>query len=337
MLDEGLILAITLGDVIPYLLALVVLVGIIAAIVFAKWGSYWIQSYMSGADISMLSLITMSLLSIDHRKIVTAKVMGCQSGVSIDRRSGMSTSRLLAHDLTGGNVMNVVKAIIAAQRAGIELDFDRAAAIDLAGRDVLAAVQTSISPQVIHCPRREAGTLSAIARNGVELRVSARVTVRTNIEQLIGGATEETIIARVGQGIITAIGSAESHMDVLELPSQISKGAMARGLDSNTAFSIVSIDIAYIDIGQNIGARLQSEQAEADTRMAQSAAEGRRANAVATEQEMRARTTEQTAALMLAESEIPRAMAEVFYAGRMRPSATPIVKLWGSGPVKKAY
>ena len=289
------------------LIASVVVLFLIA--VFAKWGSYWLQAYMSGADVSMKSLIVMSLLRIEHRLIVTAKVMGRQAGLRIDREGGMSTARLQAHHLAGGDVMNVVRAIIAAQRAGIDLDFDRASAIDLAGRDVLLAVQTSVSPRVITCPRQDGESkksLSAVAKNGVELLVSARVTVRTDLDQLIGGATEETIIARVGQGIVSAIGSANSHMDVLEMPSQISKGAMAHGLDANTAFSIVSIDIADIDVGENIGARLQTDQADADTRIARAKAEVRRAEAVAQEQQMVAKLREAQAEFVLAEALCPR-------------------------------
>lgn len=300
------------------------LVALVAAMLvvfaFAKWGSYWLQAYMSGADVSMKSLIVMSLLKIDQRLIVTAKIMGRQAGLRIDGEGGMSTARLQAHHLAGGDVMKVVQAIIAAQRAGIDLDFDRASAIDLAGRDVLLAVQTSVSPRVIHCPSQDGRgkkSLSAVAKNGVELIVGARVTVRTNLDQLIGGATEETIIARVGQGIVTAIGSANSHMDVLEMPSQISKGAMARGLDANTAFSIVSIDIADIDVGENIGARLQKDQADADTRIARARAEVRRAEAVAQEQQMKAKVTESRAALVLAEAEVPAALADAFREGKI--------------------
>ncbi|QEF97380.1 SigmaW regulon antibacterial [Stieleria maiorica] len=300
------------------------LVVVLLIVVFAKWGTYWLQAYMSGADVSMKSLIVMSFLRIEQRLIVTAKVMGRQAGLRIDREDGMSTARLLAHHLAGGDVMKVVCAIIAAQRAGIVLDFDRAAAIDLAGRDVLLAVQTSVSPKVISCPRQDdesTNSLSAVAKNGVELLVSARVTVRTNLDQLIGGATEETIIARVGQGIVSAIGSANSHMDVLEMPSQISKGAMARGLDSNTAFSIVSIDIADIDVGENIGARLQKDQANADTRIARAQAEVRRANAVAEKQQMLAKVKEAQAELVLAEAEVPAALADAFRAGQLRATS----------------
>ncbi len=308
------------GQLLLGLLLIAVVAGLLIVFAFAKWGSFWLQAYMSGADVSMKSLIVMSLLKIDHRLIVIPKIMGRQAGLRIDHEGGMSTARLQAHHLAGGDVMKVVRAIIAAQRAGIDLDFDRAAAIDLAGRDVLLAVQTSVSPKVIHCPSQDGHgkkSLSAVAKNGVELLVGARVTVRTNLDQLIGGATEETIIARVGQGIVTAIGSAESHMDVLEMPSQISKGAMARGLDANTAFSIVSIDIADIDVGENIGARLQKDQADADTRIARARAEVRRAEAVAQEQQMKAKVTESRAILVLAEAEVPAALADAFREGKL--------------------
>jgi uncharacterized protein YqfA (UPF0365 family) len=214
----------------------------------------------------------------------------------------------------------VLSAIIAAHRAGIDLDFDRAAAVDLAGRDVLDAVRTSVSPKVIDCPdpRRSGRTmLSAVAKNGVELRIRARVTVRTNLSQLIGGATEETIIARVGQGILSAIGSSQSYMQVLETPDRISKNVLARGLDANTAFEIVSIDIADIDVGDNIGARLQSDQAEADTRMARARAEARRAEAIACQQEMKAKVTQSRALLVLAETAIPEAIAWALRAGQL--------------------
>jgi len=217
--------------------------------------------------------------------------------------------------------MGVIKSIIAAHRAGIDLDFDRASAIDLAGRDVLDAVQTSVHPKVIDCPdphRSGKTTLSAIARNGVELRIRARVTVRTNLVQLIGGATEETVIARVGEGIITSIGSSESHLTVLENPDTISKAVLARGLDAQTAFEIVSIDIADIDVGENIGARLQADQAEADTRVARAKAEQRRADAIAQEQEMKANVAENRAHLVLAEAEVPMAMADAFRKGNLQ-------------------
>ena len=222
--------------------------------------------------------------------------------------------------MAGGNVPSVIRAIIAAHRADIDLDFDRAAAIDLAGRDVLDAVQTSVNPKVIDCPdpkRSQRTTLSAIAKNGVELKVRARVTVRTNLEQLIGGATEETIIARVGEGIITAIGSSDSHLQVMENPDRISTAVLQRGLDAQTAFEIVSIDIADIDVGQNIGARLQADQAEADMRVARAKAEERRALATAREQEMKAQVARNRANVVLAEAEVPLAVANAFREGNL--------------------
>lgn len=296
------------------------LCAVVGSIVFFAYGKLWFQAWMSSADIKMASLVGMFFRQVNSNVIVTAKVMAVQAGLSIDRRAGISTNRLEAHYLAGGNVMGVTNAIIAAQRAGIDLDFDRAAAIDLAGRDVLDAVRTSVHPKVIDCPdpqRSGKTTLSAIAKNGVELRIRARVTVRTNLEQLIGGATEETIIARVGESIISSIGSASTEQEVLENPDRISRAVLERGLDAQTAFAIVSIDIADIDVGQNIGARLQADQAEADTRVARAKAEQRRAEAVAHEQEMKAKVGENRARLVMAEAEVPKAMADAFRAGNM--------------------
>ncbi|MEX0818640.1 MAG: flotillin-like protein FloA [Pirellulaceae bacterium] len=301
-------------------IALAVIIALMITLVSLNHGALWFQAYMSGADVSLMSLIGMSFRQVKPSTIVAAKIMGTQAGLSIDRGRGMSTARLEGHYLAGGDVMLVLRAIIAAHRAGIDLDFDRAAAIDLAGRDVLDAVRTSVSPKVIDCPAtspRGLTTLSAVAKNGVELRIRARVTVRTNLDQLIGGATEETIIARVGQGIITAIGSAETHMEVMEMPDRISTGVLARGLDANTAFEIVSIDIADIDVGENIGARLQTDQAEADTRMARARAEARRAEAIALQQEMRANVAKTRALLVLAEAELPAALAWAFRNGNV--------------------
>ncbi|MFV1968019.1 MAG: flotillin-like protein FloA [Pirellulaceae bacterium] len=291
-------------------------------IVVATYGKVWFQAYMSSADVSILSLVGMGFRLVNPRVIVTAKIMTAQAGLDINRRDGISTSRLEAHYLAGGNVMNVIHAIIAAHRAGIDLGFDRASAIDLAGRDVLEAVRTSVHPKVIDCPdpqRSGKTTLSAIAKNGVELKIRARVTVRTNLGQLIGGATEETVIARVGEGIITSIGSSDTHLHVLENPDRISRAVLQRGLDAHTAFEIVSIDIADIDIGENIGARLQADQAEADTRVARAKAEQRRAEAVAVEQEMKAKVSENRARLVLAEAEVPQAMADAFRKGNIYP------------------
>jgi uncharacterized protein YqfA (UPF0365 family) len=301
--------------------ALLVLAVFMLLMVIANYGKVWFQAYMSSADISLWSLIGMDLRRIRKHVIVDAKITAAQAGLDINRKTGISTQRLEAHYLAGGDVHRVIRAIIAAHRARIDLDFDRAAAIDLAGRDVVDAVQTSVHPKVIDCPDPRRGgktTLSAIAKDGIELRVKARVTVRTNIEQLIGGATEETVIARVGEGIITSIGSSEKHSDVLKNPERISKAVLQRGLDAHTAFEIVSIDIADIDVGENIGARLQVDQAEADTRVARAKAEQRRAEAVAVEQENKAKVAENRAQVVLAESEVPRAMADAFRQGRLQ-------------------
>lgn len=306
---------------------IVVLFALVLAAALVKYGALWVQAYMSDADVGLMSLIGMSFRRVKPGLIVTAQIMGRQAGLNIDRQRGMSTARLEAHVLAGGDIMRVLRAIIAAHRAGMDLDFDRAAAIDLAGRDVLEAVRTSISPKVINCPDPQAGgktTLSAVAKNGVELRIHVRVTVRTNLLQLIGGATEETIIARVGQGIVSAIGSARTHMEVLGMPDRISKGVLERGLDANTAFEIVSIDIADMDVGENIGARLQTDQADADMRMARAQAEVRRAEAIASQQEMKARVTERQAALMLAEAEIPPAIAVALRGGHFHARRSPL-------------
>ncbi|MEO1970549.1 MAG: flotillin-like protein FloA [Pirellulaceae bacterium] len=289
-------------------------------IVGFKYGGLWVRAWMSSADVSVLSLIGMGFRQVQPRVIVDAKVMATQAGLDTNRETGISTARLEAHYLAGGNVPSVVNAITAAHRAGIDLDFDRGAAIDLAGRDVFDAVRTSVLPKVIDCPdpsRSGKTTLSAIARNGVELKIRARVTVRTNLGQLIGGATEDTVIARVGEGIITSIGSSDDHIQVLENPDRITRAVLDRGLDAHTAFEIVSIDIADIDVGDNIGARLQADKAEADTRVARARAEKKRAEAVAHEQEMKARVSRNRARLIRAEAEVPRAMADAFREGRL--------------------
>lgn len=302
------------------IVAIALMIGLVLLIFVPIYGKLWFQAFMSDADVSFTSLVGMGFRQVNPRIIVQAKIMTAQAGLDINRRTGISTARLEAHYLAGGNVMNVVHAIIAAHRADIDLDFDRAAAIDLAGRDVMDAVRTSVHPKVIDCPDpRRSGktTLSAIAKNGVELRIRARVTVRTNLEQLIGGATEETVIARVGEGIITAIGSSDTHLQVLENPDRITRAVLARGLDAHTAFAIVSIDIADIDVGENIGARLQADQAEADTRVARAKAERRRAEAVAAEQVMKAKVAENRAGLVMAEADVPRAMAEAVRKGNI--------------------
>ena len=309
----------------PVLAGIVVLVffGILLLIILMSYGSLWFQAYMSNARVSIFSLVGMSLRQVQARVIVQSKIMAMQAGVGDDPHTGITTRRLEAHYLAGGNVLGVIRAIIAAHRAGIDLDFDKAAAIDLAGRDVLDAVQTSVNPKVIDCPNQGSGKtfLSAIAKNGVELKVRARVTVRTNIMQLIGGATEETIVARVGEGIITSIGSAESHQEVMKNPNVISQAVLHRGLDAQTAFEIVSIDIADIDVGENIGARLQADQAEADTRVARAKAEERRSFAIAKEQEMKAEVVRNRALVVAAEAEVPTAMATAFASGKFAGSA----------------
>ncbi|MEM9352242.1 MAG: flotillin-like protein FloA [Planctomycetota bacterium] len=283
----------------------------------------WFKAYVSNARVGLFSPMFMRLKQVNPQVIVDAKIMAMQAGVGTDPTTGITTRRLEAHYLAGGDVPRVLAAIVAAHRADIDLDFDRAAAIDLAGRDVKDAVDTSVYPKVIDCPdpeRSSKNTLSAVAKNGVELRIRARVTVRTNLSQLIGGATEETIIARVGEGIITSIGSAADHLAVMENPDRISRAVLDRGLDAHTAFEIVSIDIADIDIGENIGARLQADQAEADTRKAQALAEQRRADAVAQEQEMKARVAENRAHVVLAQAEVPMAMATAFREGNLDSS-----------------
>jgi uncharacterized protein YqfA (UPF0365 family) len=297
--------------------AAAVLLGIVALtmlLLVVSYGQLWFQAYWSKARVTFFELLGMSLRKVNARTIVQARIMAAQAGL------GDITSRKLeAHSLAGGDVPRVIRALIAAQRADLDLDFDRACAIDLAGRDVLDAVQTSVNPKVIDCPDTASGktTLSAVAKNGVELKIRARVTVRTNLQQLIGGATEETIIARVGEGIITSIGSAESHFKVMEHPDTISKAVLQRGLDAQTAFQIVSIDIADIEVGENIGARLQADQAEADTRVARAKAEERRSVAIAREQEMKASVSENRARLLEAESLVPKSIGEAYRAGRL--------------------
>ena len=299
---------------------ILVIFAVMMVIVFLVYGNLWFQAYMSRAGVSIWDLIGMSFRQVPARMIVQAKVMAMQSGIGSDKEMGITTRRLEAHYLAGGNVMNVIRSLIAAHRAVLDLNFDRAAAVDLAGRDVLDAVRTSVYPKVIDCPdpsKSHKATLGAIAKNGVGIAGRARVTVRTNLPRLIGGATEETIIARVGEGIITAIGSSDTHLLVIENPDKISKAVLVRGLDAQTAFEIVSIDIADIDVGENIGARLQADQAEADTRVARAKAEERRVFALAREQEMKADVARNRGLVVLAESEVPLAMADAFRQGRL--------------------
>lgn len=297
-----------------------ILVGFVMLVLVARDLGLWVQAMTSQARVGIFSLIAMRFRQVNPRTIVNAKIMATQAGLDIREPHGITTQRLEAHYLAGGDVQRVINAIVAAQRAGIDLDFDRASAIDLAGRDTMDAVRTSVYPKVIDCPdthRTGKSFLSAIAKDGVELKVRARVTVRTNLDQLIGGATEETVIARVGESIVSSIGSSNTHGDVLEQPDRISKAVLSRGLDAQTAFEIVSIDIADIEVGENIGARLQVDQAEADTRVARANAERRRAEAIAEEQEMKAEVALNQAKLILAESEVPQAMAAAFRAGKI--------------------
>ncbi len=288
-------------------------VGLVFVIILFKYGLLYIQAALSGARVGLLDLVGMTLRKVSPHTIVNARVMAVKAGIPLE------TNKLEAHFLAKGNVLRVVTALIAASRAKIPLSFEQAAAIDLAGRDVLDAVQTSVRPKVIDCPDPKKGreTLDAVAKDGIQLKIKARVTVRTNLERLVGGATEDTIIARVGEGIVSSIGSAESYKNVLENPDRISKGVLDKGLDSQTAFEIVSIDIADVDVGDNVGARLRVDQAEADKKMAQAEAEKRRALAVAREQEMTALNQENRAKVTLAEAEIPMAMAEAFRSGRL--------------------
>jgi len=290
--------------------------GVIAFVIFlviAQFFNLWLQAFSAGANVSMWELIGMRLRKVDSRQIVLSKISAIQAGLN------MTTRQLEAHYLAGGRVPNVVRAMIAAHRAQIDLPWDRAAAIDLAGRDVLDAVQTSVNPKVIDVPNAASGrqTIDGVAKDGIQLKVKARVTVRTNIPRLIQGATEETIIARVGEGIVTAIGTASDYKHVLEHPDTISKTVLAKGLDSGTAFEILSIDIADVDVGENIGAKLQADQAESNKRFFQAEAEKRRALAVATEQENKALAQLNRAKVIEAETQIPLAMAEAFRQGHL--------------------
>jgi len=307
-----------------WLLAAVVIIGVIfflvAIVVLGKFFNIWLQAFFTRSRVSLMSLLFMSLRKVNPKVIVDAKIMAVQAGLK-----NIPTQAMEAHYLAGGNIRRVIQALIVAHRAKIDLDWETASAIDLAGRNVLEAVQTSVDPKVIDCPdprRTGRTTLDGVAKDGIQLKAKARVTVRTNLAQLIGGATEETVIARVGEGIVSAIGSSESHKDVLANPMLIARTVLAKSLDSQTAFEIVSIDIADIDVGDNVGARLQADQAEADVRVARAKAEERRAQAVAAEQEMKALTAENRAKVVLAEAEIPRAMAAAYLEGNIRARAT---------------
>jgi len=266
----------------------------------------WISAAAAGVRVGILTLVGMRLRRVVPQRIINPLIKAQKAGLEV------TINQLEAHYLAGGNVDKVVNALIAAQRANIPLGFERAAAIDLAGRDVLEAVQMSVNPKVIETPN-----ISSIAKDGIELIAKARVTVRANIDRLVGGAGEQTIIARVGEGIVTTVGSAESHKEVLENPDLISRTVLEKGLDAGTAFEILSIDIADIDVGRNIGAQLQTDQAEADKRIAQAKAEERRAMAVAREQEMKAMVQEMRAKVVEAEAEVPKAMASALREGKL--------------------
>jgi uncharacterized protein YqfA (UPF0365 family) len=302
------------------MIAGILIVLFLLLIIFAVFMSYfrwWIQAFFTGAKVSFFDLLGMTFRKVKASVIVPTKIMAVQAGYN---DPDLTTRSLEAHYLAGGNVSLVVRALIAATKAKtIKLSFREATAIDLAGRNVLEAVQTSVYPRVIDVPAKGSprSSLDAVAKDGIQLKVSARVTVRSNLQQLIGGATEETIIARVGEGIVSAIGSAESHKVVLENPDRISKTVLARRLDSQTAFEIVSIDIADIDVGDNIGARVRADQAEADTRVARALAEGRRAMAVAQEQEFQAQIEESRGRLVEAEAEVPKSIADSFRTGNL--------------------
>lgn len=290
---------------------------LIACIFFAKYFNLWIQAKMTEANVGIFELVGMSFRKVNPNIIVRSKIMAIQAGLG--EKDGVTTKSLEAHYLAGGSVPNVVRALIAANRADIPLSYKRAAAIDLAGRNIYEAVQTSVNPKVIQCPDPAQGrqTIDGVAKNGIQLKVKAKVTVRTNIDRLVGGATDETIIARVGEGIVNAIGSTDTHSEVLAAPEMISKRVLEKGLDAGTAYEILSIDIADIDVGDNIGANLQALQAEADMRVARAKAEERRAFAVAKEQEMIAEVQENRAKVVEAESEVPRAIAAAFRQGNL--------------------
>ncbi len=293
-------LSFTVVGIIIAILVLVVFFFVFSAL------SLWFQSLVSGAKVGLLNIVFMRFRKVPPKLIVETKIMGGKAGLDLD------TDALESHYLAGGNVMRVVQALIAADKANIPLPLNRAAAIDLAGRNVLEAVQMSVNPKVIETP-----LVAAVAKDGIQLKAISRVTVRANIDRLVGGAGEDTILARVGEGIVTTIGSAVTHKEVLENPDMISKRVLQKGLDSGTAFEILSIDIADVDVGKNIGAELETDRAEADKKIAQAKAEERRAMAIAAEQEMKANVQKMRAKVVEAEAEVPLAMAEAFRKGQL--------------------
>jgi uncharacterized protein YqfA (UPF0365 family) len=302
----------SLGGFFFFAIALVAVVAVIVFFMVLRYLSLWFQAFVSGAPISLFNIIGIGLRKIPTRLIVGARITSFKAGLK-----QITVADLETHYLAGGNLLNIVRAMIAADKANFPLTWRQATAIDLAGRDLLEAVKTSVNPKVIDCPSEAGAYITAVSKDGVQLLCRARVTVRTNLLQLVGGATEETIIARVGEGIVNAIGAAETHTDVLESPQRISRLVLSRGLDAQTAFEILSIDIADISIGENIGARLRTDKAESDKRIAQAKAEERRAMAVAMEHENAAKVCEMQARLVEAEAQIPMAIAEAFRKGNL--------------------
>lgn len=305
-------LAMTFDGWTIFWIALLAVVLILLLVMFNFIGLY-VRAMVSGAHVTFADLVGMRIRNVNPLVIVNSRIQAMRAGLQVSSRE------MESHVLAGGNVMRVINAMIAANKANIDLPWNVATAIDLAGRDILEAVQTSVNPKVIDVPSSTLGqtTIDGVAQDGIQLRVKARVTVRTNIKSLVGGATEETVVARVGEGIVNAIGSAKGYADVLEHPDHISKAVLNKGLDANTAFEILSIDIAEITVGENIGAKLMADRAESDKRRFQAEAEQRRAMAVAHEQENVAKQAENRALVVLAEAEIPKAMAEAFRSGNM--------------------
>ena len=302
------------------LYAIYVIVGLVVlfcVLIFLSFVGTWLKARLNGAPVSVLNLLGMRLGGVPSGLVVDARITAVKAGIPLE------SDRIAAHYLAGGNVVPTVQALVAAQKAGIALNWDRACAIDLAtkgsNKSVVEAVRTSVDPKVIDCPNPDGGrtTIDGVAKDGIQVKVKARVTVRSHLERFVGGAKEDTIIARVGEGIVSTIGSAESYKTVLESPDSISKTVLSRGLDVGTAFEILSIDIADVDVGENVGAKLQEAQAEANKNMAQAQAEIRRAAAVAVEQEMKARVQEMQAKVVEAQAQVPLAMAEAFRSGRL--------------------
>ena len=300
-----------------FLVALIGVPALIIGFIVIAFINTWLKAKLNGAPVGFANLLGMRLGGVPYNLVVDARITAVKAGIEI------STDTIAAHFLAGGNVVPTIQALIAARKAGIELDWNRACAIDLAtkgsGKSVLEAVRTSVDPKVIDCPNPASGrtTIDGVAKDGIQVKVKARVTVRTHLDRFVGGAKEETIIARVGEGIVSTIGTSETYKTVLESPDSISKTVLARGLDVGTAFEILSIDIADVDVGENVGAKLQEAQAEANKSIAQAQAEIRRAAAVAVEQVMKARVQEMQAEVVRAQAEVPKAMAEAFRSGRL--------------------